>query len=42
MDELHALARTVIFYRIGIFNSAVNPVLYSIWFRQFRLKKIKK
>ncbi|XP_023341876.1 uncharacterized protein LOC111711702 [Eurytemora carolleeae] len=36
MDELHALARTVIFYRIGIFNSVVNPVLYSIWFRQFR------
>ena len=36
MAEMHTMALKMIYYRVGIFNSAVNPLLYALWYRHFR------
>jgi hypothetical protein len=36
MAEMHTMALKMIYYRFGVFNSAVNPLLYALWYRHFR------
>jgi hypothetical protein len=36
MSEMHTMALKMIYYRLGVFNSAVNPLLYALWYSHFR------
>jgi hypothetical protein len=41
MVEMNTMALKMIYYRVGVFNSAVNPLLYALWYRYFREGVIK-
>ena len=36
MVEMNTMALKMVYYRIGVFNAAVNPLLYALWYRHFR------
>jgi len=39
--EYTSLVHIEILFRIGVFNSAVNPAIYAIWYRHFRLSAVE-
>ena len=34
--EYTSLVHIEILFRLGVFNSAVNPAIYAIWYKHFR------
>ena len=36
LAELRYSLWTEIFYRLGVLNSAVNPLIYALWYKHFR------